>query len=35
MQDNYFYIQGNYVHMQVTNLLREPNFYMGKITYLT
>lgn len=31
---NYVYMQNNYVFMQVTNLYREPDFYIGKITYL-
>lgn len=34
MQDNYVYMRDKYVYIQVTNLLREPDFYLGKITYL-
>lgn len=30
----YIYMQDNYVNMQLTNMVREPEFYMGKITYL-
>lgn len=33
MQYNYVYMQDNYVDMQISNRLRDSDYYMGKITY--
>jgi hypothetical protein len=33
MQENYVNMKENYVNMQVTNLSRETDFDIGKITY--
>lgn len=33
MQDEYVYMQDAYVDMPVTNLFREFDYYIGKITY--
>lgn len=33
-QDNYVYMPDNYVDMEVTNIFRWSDFYIGKLTYI-